>query len=179
MDFYLDTGTIYGRIDHNDKVLNPICVAFFRKFPLKLNNFVTTKYIIEEELNNVRFKRTLGLPKTGREIERRARLIMQMINDVEYSQQNVFKPLSSEIESFLFNTPENAEKKSPKDHDARLLANAYLWEKNGSNLQTPHFVTTDGIDINNNKHQIQAIAEKHLAQKTGLFIAYVKALLNN
>jgi len=176
MDFYLDTGTIYGRIDHNDKVLNPICIAFFRKFSFKSNNFFTTKYIVEDELNNVRFKRTLGLPKTGREVERRARLILQTINNVEYSQHGVFKPLSSELELFLFNT---AEKKSPKDHDAKLLANAYLWEKSVSNLQTPHFVTTDGIDISNNKNEIQTIAEKHLAQKTGLFISYVKALLNN
>ncbi len=176
MDFYLDTGTIYGRIDHNDKVLNPICVAFFRKFPFKSNNFFTTKYIVEDELNNVRFKRTLGLPKTGREIERRARLILQSVNNVEYSQHNAFKPLSIEIESFLFKA---AEKKTPKDHDAKLLANAYLWELFESNLQTPHFVTTDGKDINNNKNEIQVIAEKHLAQKTGLFIAFVAALLNN
>ncbi|MHB8164700.1 MAG: hypothetical protein ACYDDV_10250 [Methanoregula sp.] len=176
MDFYLDTGTIYGRIDHTDRELNPCCISFFRKFPFKSNNFFTTKYIVEEELSNVRFKRTQGLPKTGREVERRARLILQGINNVEYSSHCVFKPLSGELESFLISAAENG---SPKDHDAKLLTNAYLWEKNMSNLQKPHFVTTDGKDINNNKDEIQSIAEKHLACKTGLFIAFVKALLNN
>jgi hypothetical protein len=176
MDFYLDTGTIYGRIDHTDIELNPCCINFFRRYPFNAHNFFTTKYIVKGELDNVRLKRTRGLPKIGREVERRARLLLEKITDIEYSQNEIFKPLSSELEAFLLSaaTPTT----TPKDHDAKLLAHAYLWEKNMSGLQNPHFVTTDGIDINNNRRNIQLIAEKHLSCKTGLYIAFVKSLLN-
>jgi hypothetical protein len=175
MDFYLDTGTIYGRIDHNDEDLNPCCISFFRKYPFNNHKFFTTKYIVKAELDNVRLKRTLGLPKVGREVERRARLLLENITDIEYSSHEKFKPLSGELEAFLLSA---AAQKTPKDHDAKLLTHAYLWEKNMANLQNPHFVTTDGLDINNNKTTIQSIAEKHLACKTGLYISFVKSLLN-
>jgi hypothetical protein len=175
MDFYLDTGTIYGRIDHTDVQLNPCCISFFRKYPFNSNNFFTTKYIVKAELDNVRLKRTQGLPKVGREVERRARLILEDIRDIEYSSHGIFKPLSAELEAFLISAAEN---KTPKDHDAKLLTHAFLWENDMADLQTPHFVTTDGIDINNNRDEIRSIAEKHLTCKTGLYIAFVKSLLN-
>lgn len=172
MDFYLDTGVIYGRIDHNDP-FNPICIDFFRIHPFNGNNFHTTKYIVEKELENVRFKRTLGLPKVGREIERRARLLLKQIKNVEFSAHPSYKLIFTELETMLLSY---SKKKKPKEHDAKLLSNAYIWDAT-SPLIDPHFITIDDEDIAQNKVEIQKIAEKHLLYKAKIIIALINTLI--
>lgn len=175
MEFFLDTGVIYGRIDHND-IFNPTCIRFFREYPLNLNYFCTTKYIVEAELSNVRLKRTQGLSKTGREIERRARMLMERINNVEFSSHKKYKPIKIDIHAFLI---QKAATQKPKDNDSKLLTHAYLWEFNTSSLRDPYFVTTDSGDIVQNREDIRTIAEKHLCCSTKLVIELVSAIVRS
>jgi len=155
MDFFLDTGPIYGYLTPSD-AHHKKCIHFFKLYPLEFHNYCTTKRVIKKELGNIRRKRLEGQSKTGRLIERRAKYVLSRIRDVDHSEHGLFTPLFKCILTLL---EQRKQDNNPKDRDADLLANAFLWDYLNPELDNPEFMTTDNKDIRRNREALVSVAE--------------------
>jgi hypothetical protein len=176
MDFFLDTGPIYGFLATNDRSHHRDCAKFFRDYPLGIHNYYTSKIIIEKELQNVRRKRLCGADQLLRTVEQRARVVLSSICDVDYRNHALFKLLFSEILDLLDSKKTDA---NPKDRDAGLLANAFLWDQQMIELYNPNFMTIDERDIGNNRQDITDTADKCLCIQSRLKIYLVREIVRS
>lgn len=174
MDFFLDTGPIYGWSATNDKSHHQDCATLFRMYPVNLHEYYTTKSIVKEELKNLRTKRLSGVDQLVRLFERRCREILSKINDADYTRHPEYHPLSQKILEYLDQIKKDV---NPKDRDAALLANAFLWDKETAELYLPTFLTLDQHDIGNNQMEIKNIAEGVLKRKSALQIVLVREIV--
>ncbi len=176
MDFFLDTGPIYGYLATNDRSHHRDCAKFFKDYPFDIHNYYTSKIIIEKELKNVRNKRLCGADQLARLVEQRARVVLSSISDVNYSGHALFKPLFSWILKLLDNRKTDT---NPKDRDAGLLTNAFLWDKQTTDLYNPNFMTIDERDIGNNRNDITATAYQCLGTQPRLKIYLVREIVRS
>ncbi|HII06350.1 MAG TPA: hypothetical protein HA349_03240 [Methanotrichaceae archaeon] len=163
MDIFLDTGPIFGNVDHEDK-FHPICISFYKEYPLDKHNFCTTHYIVNKELKNIldnrQKKGNLRVKKTIRLIGQLSREMLSKIGDVDYRSHSTFPPLYGNINAFLEARKQDS---NPKDRDAILLTNAFLWDRFAMRCLQPKFFTTDKRDIGgDNKADLIANVESLL-----------------
>jgi hypothetical protein len=153
MDLFLDTCVIFGWC-YNDDDFNPICSDFIKQYPNAGNNYYTTRYITDKEINELKNSRLHGRTRLIRLLENRAKILVPRITDIQYSTHVFFKNISSHIEALLLAKRTDNKR---KDHDAILLTNAHIWDHMNQQLTTPHFVTLDANDIVKNRTDIQTI----------------------
>lgn len=175
MDFFLDTGPIYGFLDVNDISHHRDCADLFKAYPVDVHGYYTTKSIMKEELENLRRKRLSGAGQLLRLFERRCREILSMIRDADYTTHSEYPQLSHTILQLLDSVKNDA---NPKDRDAALLANAFLWEKETPGLYRPTFLTLDQRDIGDNRVEIKKIAGSLLCREPFLQIALVREIVS-
>ncbi|MDG6249620.1 hypothetical protein [Methanocalculus sp.] len=155
MDFFLDSGLIYGLVDERDRHRTRIQI-FFEYLDFDSHNFVSTRRVVDRELKNIRRKRTEGVSREEREYQRMWTHLLDIIGDVDYIEHYLFDRLFPNIREVLEN---NKQDDNPKDRDADLLSNAYLWDYHRDELDTPQFVTIDRNDIIRNQHEIKNAAD--------------------
>jgi DNA-binding ferritin-like protein (Dps family) len=160
VDFFLDSGIIYGTLDDQKDWHRRRVKTFFRNFDFKNHNFTTTKRVATEDFQNVRRKRTEGITTLEREYQRAWAEILKLINDVDYFEHHLFDYLLKNVLEILERNKLNG---NPKDRDADLLTNAYLWVYDKNDLNLPQFVTIDGNDIIRNRHEIKNKANECLS----------------
>ena len=85
------------------------------------------------------------------------------INDIDYIEEDkeTYASLYGIIHELLLRRRPESDQ-NPKDRDAHLLTNAFLWDNKNQELHNPHFITTDNKDIKKN--------EKELISETTVFL---------
>jgi hypothetical protein len=158
-DLFLDSGIIYGDIDLSDETWHAPCHDHFKKFPRKIHNYYSAKRIIDEEIHSVsKRRRRDGLIKSDKIL----RLIVMKgkalfdnneIKDIDYinSKKEIYDTLFKIINSLLLRKRTDG---NPKDRDAHLLTNAFLWDNENRSLHNPHFITIDYTDIKKNEKEL-------------------------
>lgn len=175
MDFFLDTGPIYGWADENDTSHHRDCAMLFKMYPVDVHGYYTTKSIVVDELKNLRRKRLSGTNQLIRLIERRCQEILSWIRDADYTEHREYPQMFQRIVTLLASMKSDA---NPKDKDASLLANAFLWESKTPGLYRPSFLTIDQQDIGNNRMEIKKIAEEFLSRESALQILLVREIVS-
>lgn len=175
MDFFLDTGPIYGWAATNDTSHHRDCVTLFKMYPVDVHGYYTTKSIVVNELKNLRRKRLSGASQFIRLIERRCHEMLSVIKDADYTGHPEYPQLSQRIVTLLASMKRDV---NPKDKDAALLANAFLWESETPGLYSPAFLTIDQQDIGNNRVEIKNIAEESLGRKSTLQILLIREIFS-
>lgn len=174
MNFFLDTGPIFGFCNPDDKRHHKSCTKFFTKHPLDIKNHYTVKKVIEVELNNLRDSRLEeNQSAPARDIERKLESVLKLIINSDYQHCPQFNEIFKDLNYFL---EMNKGDSNPKDRDAKILAHAFLWDHQNPLLQKPHFITVDRIDICDNRMDIKSIVTKHLAT-TRMSIFSVKEMV--
>lgn len=161
-DFFLDSGFIYGYIDFHDKVYHKSCKHHIQKFPFRDHNYNSVERIVESEVANVARKRKESGDIKSQQIVIRIQntvnalfRINKSINDIDYidSRKKEYSDLFDKINELLLKNriPGDLD---PKDNDAVLLTNAFLWDNENKALQSPSFLTTDNKDIKRNEEAL-------------------------
>lgn len=180
MNFFLDSGPIYGKVDLNDRY-HPICKKFYKKYPLNQHYFCTTHRIANDELDNIRSKRWLDGPnksqKVSRIIEQLARTLLSQIADIDYrNSHSEFSTLYNNIHTFLDGRKRDT---NPKTHDAVLFTNALLWDQSDAALVNPIFLTVDKKDFYDNKDDLIPYADALLTETVRLNIHLPSDFVNS
>jgi hypothetical protein len=169
IDFFLDSGIIYGQCDHSDPYYKG-CSNHLKNYPYGTHHYCAVKRIALKEVKNIRInKRTRpgGNPHKACRMEA-ARIIQEVnglfeldkIKDVDYKGIHAsFEVLYNKIHSYL---EENKKDNNKKDMDADILTNAFIWDKEMGILYKPHFVTIDIGDIISNKGALITNANDYL-----------------
>lgn len=145
MEFFLDTGVIFGDCDPKDDHSNE-CEIFFRKYPMQRYDFYTTKKV-KDELKDLKRRRREERPdKIYRKIEQ---LIERKLDNMEhitdYSKHANFQRIASAIVDIVNrNFP-----------DVKIVTNAIIWSYEYDSLDNPTFVTIDFKDIARNSSEIK------------------------
>jgi hypothetical protein len=172
-DLFLDSGIIYGSIDRSDETWHNPCKDHFRKFPRNKNNYFSVKRIVDMEIDNVgRNRKRSGFIKSDRIL----RSIVQTaqawfnnkeISDIDYINSNKerYDVLYNIIHKLLL---ERRSDQNPKDRDAHLLTNAFMWDSENRALHNPHFITIDYADIKKNENELVSEASNCLGTAPSL-----------
>lgn len=169
MDLFLDSGLVYGFLDSNDSFHRRI-TRFFNFYDFDQHRYYTTKRVVQLEIKNIRRKRVWGGNKQEREFQRMLLEFVETITDIDFFNHHLFDRLFKVILEVLELRKKDT---NPKEHDADLLTNAYLWDFSDGELDTPQFVTIDGNDISRNREEIKDEVETCLKCQTQLTITLV------
>jgi hypothetical protein len=175
MDFFLDTGAIFGYVNPLDKKDNEICGKFFKIYPLDVNNHSTNKKGVSKEIQNIRRKRLSdGQNLAFRDMELKLKEICRQIKDVNCEKHPLYRNIFDELYHFLEISKVD---ESPKDRDAQLLSHAFIWSCDAT-IINPRFITVDEKDINRNKTDLKKIAAKRLMRSIGLNIFTIREVID-
>lgn len=159
-DLFLDSGVIYGSLDFSDTTWHRPCKDHFKKFPRNKHTYFSVKRIIEEEIYSVgikRVERKLIKSKILRLIVLNGEALFnnKEINDIDYieADKEAYASLYRIIHELLLRRRPESDL-NPKDRDAHLLTNAFLWDNKNQDLHNPHFITTDNKDIKKNEKEL-------------------------
>ena len=176
-DFFLDSGLVYGYADNKDDFHRPF-LDHLDNFPYEKNNYHAVKRVTMLEIKAIRSSKRTRPGAT--KVRNAGRMILaQIIAKVEYlfeqgkiknkdytlTHTASFRDLYREIYATLESGKKNHDK---KDRDADILTNAFIWEKEESQLYNPHFITVDKNDIIDNKISIKCKADRCLNETSRL-----------
>jgi hypothetical protein len=175
MDFFLDTGPIYGLSNPLSSHHNQ-CNNHFIKYKFEDHNYFAVKQLIQTEVQNIHRKRTSEEQDIEtRDIEKKIARILKLINDFNYdNNQQSFKTLFSELYHFfeINKTDDNI-----KERDSKILSNAFLWDHSNPALNRPRFLTVDESDISDNRSKLKMIANSCLNYETKIGIYTIKEMV--
>lgn len=176
MDFFLDTGPIFGYSNPNDRVHYKDCNSFFNKYGFGSSRYYTIKETVEDEIDNIRdkYRESGDYSYVSRDIELKIKALIRQINDVDHRSHVSYKDLFSDLHHFL---EVNKIDTNLKDRDACILSNSFLWDYEDKTLTKPHFVTVDNADIAYHRTELKDLAKKRLKQPVNMMIFTVKEMV--
>lgn len=171
MDFFIDSGVVIGFSDQGDLTFHEPCKKFVKQYPIKTHGYFSLVYLIKEEIRDTELKRLIQRKKNIIKLfTQRAKRFCDDLKDIENTTHISFKHLFEKFHSYLLTVRKDRKR---KEHDARFLASAFIWELEERKLITPHFITTDRGDISDNKKNITEIANNELSNISRLEIKFV------
>ena len=169
-DIFVDSGIVFGFAWVDDKEWHIDCMRLIEMFPFEENNYHSTKDILKKEINNLGRIRIGERERVIRRINDRAKIFCEHMKHVAYPNHESFQSLFGDILSLLIS---RGEQFKVFNNDAIFLSNAHIWD-NENDLVTPHFITTDKIDIYDNRDEIHAAVNSCLKCNSTLNIEYVR-----
>jgi hypothetical protein len=175
MDFFLDTGPIYG-FSNPLSCHNKQCNAHFSKYKFEDHNYYAVIRLLQTEVRNIHRRRTSNdQEKEIRDIERKISRLIKLLNNVDYEEYHPsFKTLFEDFYHFL---ETNKADENIKERDAKILTNAFLWDKSNSVLNKPKFLTVDETDISDNRTKLKGIANSRLEYEAKMGIFTIKEMV--
>ena len=171
MDFFIDSGVVIGYADGGDPHFHEPCKSFVRKYPFGSNGYYSLKYLILQEIRETELKRREQRKKNIVKLfTQRAKIFLDQIQEVTNTTHASLKLLFNQIHAYLLAKRKDLKR---KEHDARFLTSAFIWDYEDKTLATPHFITTDWCDICENKQDLTDIANKELSTSSSLNIQFV------
>ncbi|VVB62993.1 Uncharacterised protein [uncultured archaeon] len=171
-DFFLDTGIIFGQFDPKDPYFEG-SKNHLDKYSYIDHNYYAVKRITLKEVDNVsrrkirerpirrQFRQAIGLKAASIKIKVENLFSNNIVKDIDYDGTHAS---FNELYRILFGFLENHKKdNNPKDRDAKILANVFIWDKEIHELHNPHLVTIDRGDIVNNREGLKNEANKCLS----------------
>jgi hypothetical protein len=176
-DFFLDSGLVYADVDYDDD-FNKSFLKYRTSYPYEENNYYAVKRVTMREIKSIRSNKrkrpgTIKSHKAGTlflaQLIARAENLFDTnkIRDKDYSSSHVV--LFRTLYRILYNLLESGNKDlNKKDRDADILTNAFIWDKNESDLCHPTFVTIDRTDIYDRRTDHKIKADECLENKSHL-----------
>jgi len=169
MNFYLDTGVVFG-YGYRDDDFCIFSEKLTKKFPPKKNNYYSNLYILNKELDNLYNYRIGHKPnRLVRMVQQKIKNLLEKINDLSYQKHSLYPSIYQEILRIL---ETNKIDEKPKNYDSIHLTTAHIWDYDNDNLD-PYFVTTDRKDILENKDEIQNNVKNITNYECNLKIEYL------
>jgi hypothetical protein len=142
----------YSYIDHNYYAV--------KKIALKEVDNVSRRKIKEGSIRR-QFHQAIGLKAASMKVKVENLFLNNIVKDIDYAGTHAS---FNELYRILFNFLEHNKKDSnPKESDAKILTNAFIWDKEMHELHNPHIVTIDRGDLVNNKDMLKNEANKCLS----------------
>jgi hypothetical protein len=170
-DFFLDTGIIFGQFDSKDPYFEG-SKKHLDKYSYTDHNYYAVKRIALKEVDNVsrrkaregnirrQFHKAIGLKAASIKIQVE-NLFSENVKDINYEGTHTsFNELYRILFSFLENHKKDG---NPKDRDAKILTNVFIWEKEMSELHNPYIVTVDRGDLVDNRDTLKKEANRCLS----------------
>jgi len=168
MDFYIDTGVVFGYGHKGDKFCS-YSEKLTKRYPIKNNNYCSNLDILNKELDNLHTRRLQSKTKLVRMVIHKTKIMVDKLNDLSYQSHELYPEVYQGIKKILEN---NKKDKNPKDYDTIHLTTACIWDYDCKDLD-PYFITTDRNDICNNKAEIYASVNNLTNSNCNLKIEYL------
>ncbi len=171
IDFFMDSGIVYGQFDSDDDYFNG-SIAHLAKYPYADHNYHAVKTMALKEVDNISrgktkgrpirhgFRRSMGL-KAGTIRVKVENLFKEgKIKDVNYAGKH---ESFVKLNGILFVILKSNGDGNPKDRDAFILTNVFIWDKEIKELINPCLITVDVTDFINNEEELRREANKCLS----------------
>jgi hypothetical protein len=169
LDIFVDTGVIFGYSSNGDTFF-PYCQKLFEGREFRDNKYYTTVGIVKREIERIKDARLQGFKNPIRLFILKASNTLEKLSDVSMGNHPKYRELTDNIHAFLLMVRKD---KKRKQCDSILLSNSHLWSISYANLITPYFLTTDKIDIFDNRPKISQIASNCLSLQCPIEIDYI------
>ena len=171
-DFFLDTGIIFGQFDSNDPYFEG-SKKHLAKYSYIDHNYYAVKRVALKEVDSVsrrkkregstrgQFRKSVGLKAASIKIKVENLFLNDIVKDIDYSGTHAsFNDLYRILFQFL---EDHKTDSNPKDRDAKILTNVFLWDKEIQELHNPHLITVDRGDFINNEDKLKFEANRCLS----------------
>lgn len=170
-DFFLDTGIIFGQFDPRDPYYDG-SINHLENYTYIDHNYYAVKRIALKEVDNIsrrkardhsksrNFRKAVGLKAAQMKVNVES-LFLHKVKNIDYGipPHSSFNPLYKNLLGFL---ERNKKNNDPKDRDANILTNLFIWDKEIQELHNPQLVTIDKGDLVDNESKLKDEAKNCL-----------------